>query len=164
MEKDTAYEAVFERLLQVTGVKTDSALARLLDIKPQSVVAARKRRQIPPGWLVAVAQNFGISADWLFFGKGPMYFEEKSCPGTDAQADAKTSQTMKEIQQTLSMQERRIIELERLLAEAKDETLQAYRLAVGAMRPPVETIQAPPPPRYGPAVQPEKGNKPNDNK
>ena len=86
-EKDAApiFEQIFEhgrdarkfeerlrRIFIACGVQKDSELARILDIKPQSITAARKRQQIPSGWIELVAEKNHILADWLFFGTGPM--------------------------------------------------------------------------------------------
>jgi hypothetical protein len=65
-------------------------LAKALDIKPQSVGAARKREQIPSGWVEKVAVDFSVCTDWLFFGEGPMLREQCTqsaqlpSPDTDA--------------------------------------------------------------------------------
>ena len=53
--------------------KRQSALARILGILPQSVTAARKRAQIPTGWIENISEQFDISTDWLFFGREPMH-------------------------------------------------------------------------------------------
>ncbi len=66
------FEERFKRILTACGVQKDAELARVLDIKPQSITAARKRQQIPTGWVEYVAENHHILADWLFFGIGPM--------------------------------------------------------------------------------------------
>ncbi len=60
------------RILEATGAKSDSGLARTLDIRPPSVAAARKRKQIPSGWIEKVAEGYSVKTDWLFFGIGPM--------------------------------------------------------------------------------------------
>jgi uncharacterized coiled-coil protein SlyX len=184
MNDDSGFDALFERLLRVTGVKTDSALARILNIKPQSVVAAKKRRQIPPGWIVTLSREYDVSADWLFFGDAAQAGPSRR--GGAGQADgagqAVTGQAVTDIpaealggeektradreqriraleasnaalERRLAEQNERIRELERQLADAKDEALKAYRLAVEAMRPPVDTTQsrpdaAPSPPLY----------------
>jgi len=164
MQNMTSFEAVFERLLFVTKAKTDSALARTLNIKPQSVVAARKRRQIPPGWLVTVAQEFNVTTDWLFFGTGPM--RSVSVPPetphsvnppeavlSRATTTPVTHSRLKELEERLQEMESRNRELECQLAEAKDEALKAYRLAIEAMRPPVDAVQVPPPSPYGQPVR-----------
>lgn len=66
------FRAKFSRVLTACGARSDSELARILDIKPSSVGAAKRRMQLPPGWVEQIAQSFEINADWLFFGTGPM--------------------------------------------------------------------------------------------
>lgn len=162
MDKNQLFEDVFTRLLKVTGAKTDSALARILDIKPQSVVAARKRKQIPPGWIVAIAQEYGVTTDWLFFGAGPMRAVERFNGAGDAAGKAEKEPSVLTLQQRLEQQAEQIRGLEKQLSEAKEEILKAYRLAVEAMRAPVDAVQVPPPPRYGHSVgREEEQRKPN---
>jgi len=50
------------RIFTACGVSKDSDLARILEIKPQSVAAARKREQIPSGWVEFIADKFQISS------------------------------------------------------------------------------------------------------
>lgn len=54
--------------MEAAGAKSDSELARALSIQPPSVAAARKREQVPSGWVEQIAERFGVSADWLLFG------------------------------------------------------------------------------------------------
>lgn len=58
MEKSEKFEARWLRILACTGAKNDSALARILDILPQSVTAARKRAQIPTGWIENISEQY----------------------------------------------------------------------------------------------------------
>ena len=76
METTNMFEPVYERLLLASGTKNDSELARVLGISPQSVNGARKRGEIPPGWVQAYAEISRVSCDWIFFGRGPMRFPE----------------------------------------------------------------------------------------
>lgn len=73
MEKSEIFEERWARILACTNTASDSALARVLEILPQSVSAARKRGQIPPGWIEKISQKFGITTDWLFFGREPQF-------------------------------------------------------------------------------------------
>lgn len=68
MENAKSFEARFVRILEAAKAANDSDLARILGIHPSSVGAAKKRQQIPTGWIEKVAEDFGVSADWLFFG------------------------------------------------------------------------------------------------
>lgn len=65
------FNACLERIREAVKAKSDADIAKSLDIKYQSIIAARRRGQIPPGWLFAIAAKFNISADWLYFGTGP---------------------------------------------------------------------------------------------
>ena len=64
-------EEVISRLKEALGVKTDGQLARHLGISRQNIGAARKRDDVPPGWIYKVAELTGCSMDWLGFGHGP---------------------------------------------------------------------------------------------
>jgi phage repressor protein C with HTH and peptisase S24 domain len=54
------------------GAKNESALARSLEILPQSIAGAKKKRMIPPRWIEYAAEKYMINANWLFFGTGPV--------------------------------------------------------------------------------------------
>ena len=60
-----------DRLLQGAGLRRDSQLAELLGVSPQAVSQARRKGRIPDGWVIKVAAQFGLSTDWIFFGKTP---------------------------------------------------------------------------------------------
>ena len=72
MQSTKLFNDKLARIFEASGAKGDSALANILKIKPPSVAAARKRQQIPSGWVEQIAEQFNVSADWLFFGTGPM--------------------------------------------------------------------------------------------
>ena len=74
------FEERLGRIFLACGVQKDADLARVLGIKPQSIAAARKRQQIPTGWIEQVAEKYHILADWLFFGIGPMRRGEVAAP------------------------------------------------------------------------------------
>lgn len=72
MESSKSFEEKFMRICEVAQTDKDAVLAKILDIKAPSVAAARKRQQIPTGWVEKIALKFDVSADWIFFGRGPM--------------------------------------------------------------------------------------------
>lgn len=73
MDTAKSFEARFQRILQAVGARSESELARILEIHPSSVGTAKKRAKIPTGWIEAISERFGISANWLFFGSGAMH-------------------------------------------------------------------------------------------
>ncbi len=66
-----ATEAVIGRLKAALDVTSDGQLAKNLGITRQNIGAARKRDDVPPGWIYKVAEISGYSMDWLRFGHGP---------------------------------------------------------------------------------------------
>lgn len=72
MDSPKSFKAKFTRIMLATAAKNESDLARILDIHPSSVGAAKKRNQIPTGWIEKIADDFSINSDWLFFGRGQM--------------------------------------------------------------------------------------------
>jgi hypothetical protein len=64
-------EEIVGRLKEALGVKSDGQLAHNLGISRQNIGAARKRDDVPPGWINKVAELTGCSMDWLRFGDGP---------------------------------------------------------------------------------------------
>ncbi len=74
-----------DRLLQGAGLRRDSQLAELLGVSPQAVSQARRKGRIPDGWVLKVAAQFGLSTDWIFFGKGAP--EEGAVPPAPSRED-----------------------------------------------------------------------------
>jgi len=64
-------EEIIGRLKEALSVKSDGQLADNLGISRQNIGAARKRDDVPPGWIYKVAELTGCSMDWLRFGDGP---------------------------------------------------------------------------------------------
>ena len=62
---------IIARLKAALGAKSDGQLAKYLGITRQNIGAARKRNDVPPGWIYKVAELSGCSMDWLRFGQGP---------------------------------------------------------------------------------------------
>ena len=64
-------EEIIGRLKEALNVRSDGELANNLGISRQNIGAARKRDDVPPGWIYKVAEISGCSMDWLRFGQGP---------------------------------------------------------------------------------------------
>ena len=67
----------FNRLLEAINGKTTVDLADALGVRPQSVAGAIKRKSIPPSWFVTICDQYGVSSDWLIYGKGNKYFDNQ---------------------------------------------------------------------------------------
>ena len=76
-----------DRLLQGAGVRRDAQLAELLGVTPQAVSQARRKGRIPDGWIVKIAGRFGLSTDWVFFGRGAPH-RNTDAPDADGRRSA----------------------------------------------------------------------------
>lgn len=62
----------YQRILETTGARSQSGLARILGVTQGSVGdALRRGASIPPGWLVALTDIYGTSPRWIRTGTGP---------------------------------------------------------------------------------------------
>ena len=75
-------EEIISRLKEALNVKSDGQLAHHLGISRQNIGAARKRDDVPPGWIYKVAEVSGCSMDWLRFGQGPKVRAEYPAEGS----------------------------------------------------------------------------------
>lgn len=80
MDSPKSFKAKFARIMLATAARNESDLARILGIHPSSVGAAKKRNQIPTGWVEKVAEEFSVNSDWLFFGRGQMQVDGEAPP------------------------------------------------------------------------------------
>ena len=78
----TEAEMIISRLKEALQVKSDGQVATYLGISRQNIGAARKRGDIPPGWISKVAEITGYSMDWLCFGNGPKLRVEYGAAGS----------------------------------------------------------------------------------
>ena len=62
--------AILTRLKHVTGCDTDSALAKHLNISPQTLSSWKIRGSIPYSICVELAETHRVSLDWLLLGEG----------------------------------------------------------------------------------------------
>lgn len=72
MNKNGRTEDVLTRLMHVLQVDSWSALARALGTTPQTVSSWRSRDSIPFESVMQVAEDQGVSLDWLLCGRGSM--------------------------------------------------------------------------------------------
>ena len=80
----TESEEIIGRLKEALAAKSDGQMANYLGISRQNIGAARKRDDVPPGWIYKVAELTGCSMDWLSFGQGPKIRVEYATEGTQS--------------------------------------------------------------------------------
>jgi phage repressor protein C with HTH and peptisase S24 domain len=80
-EQGNKSEHILARLKQAAQCPSDAALAAFLGITHQALSRARSGGKVPSAWIPLIAEKTGISADWLFFGRGPMHPEQAAFSG-----------------------------------------------------------------------------------
>ena len=86
-------EKIISRLKDALDVKSDGQLATYLGISRQNIGAARKREDVPTGWIYKVAEITGCSMDWLSFGRGPKIRVDYAIEGTPSAARVATPES-----------------------------------------------------------------------
>lgn len=118
-------DAVLLRLMTLFNVDSDSELARALNVNRQTLASWRKRDSVPYSICINIAEERGISLDWLLTGKGE---EEVSNvePATEifSQADLKMLELLNQLDPEVrrdlmrgAEEKQRVIEMEKQLKE-----------------------------------------------
>jgi hypothetical protein len=63
---------IIVRLKQITATSTDSGLSERLGVSPQTLSSWKGRKRMPYSICIELAEQHGISLDWLLTGVGPM--------------------------------------------------------------------------------------------
>lgn len=84
--RKTNYLDVLERMKLVTNTTSDTAFAKSIGIRQSSVSAAKERQSIPPTWAIQIAEEYGVSLDWLMFGQEQHYPKGAVCTCPDTAA------------------------------------------------------------------------------
>ncbi|XPV76867.1 MAG: LexA family transcriptional regulator [Desulfovibrio sp.] len=76
---DDNFNAFFERLVSVSDIKNQSALARVLGVGRAAVSLAKKKNTVPPRWILDLAVKYNLNTRWLERGEGePLYTEPEN--------------------------------------------------------------------------------------
>ena len=64
------FDAFFGRLKKATSITSQLAMAEALGINRSAVTQAKNRDAVPQKWVLQLARRYGLSPDWLEYGKG----------------------------------------------------------------------------------------------
>ena len=119
------FEERFARIMQALNVSKDAELAKKLGITQPSVASAKKRLQIPTGWIEKTSILAKVSTDWLFFGRGPMRSDDPTGQQPPATRPAVPPASESALQAACPRCARLEAKLEKL--ESKLESVEAQR-------------------------------------
>ncbi|GCU11577.1 TPA: phage repressor protein [Klebsiella pneumoniae] len=121
-----AIDAVLLRLMSLFNVDNDSELARVLNVNRQTLASWRKRDSVPYSICINIAEERGVSLDWLLTGKGEEEEVSKveSATQSFSQADLKMLELLNQLDPEVrrdlmrgAEEKQRVIEMEKQIQE-----------------------------------------------
>ena len=120
-----AVDAVLLRLMSLFNVDNDSELARVLNVNRQTLASWRKRDSVPYSICINIAEERGVSLDWLLTGKGEEEVSKvESATQSFSQADLKMLELLNQLDPEVrrdlmrgAEEKQRVIEMEKQLKE-----------------------------------------------
>ena len=77
-------DTLLARLMDATGISSQSELARELGINRSGITHARNKNRIPDNWIVKLYRRFRINPEWADTGRGPV-FQNQDATGSDSE-------------------------------------------------------------------------------
>ena len=71
-------DALMKRILDATGISSQSELANELGINRSGITHARNNNRIPDKWIVKLYRNFGFNPHWIETGIGNVFMQTES--------------------------------------------------------------------------------------
>lgn len=120
-----AVDAVLLRLMSLFNVDNDSELARVLNVNRQTLASWRKRDSVPYLICINIAEERGVSLDWLLTGKGEEEVSKvESATQSFSQADLKMLELLNQLDPEVrrdlmrgAEEKQRVIEMEKQIQE-----------------------------------------------
>jgi len=71
-------DALMRRILDATGISSQSELAKELEINRSGISHARNNNKIPDKWIVKLYRKFGFNPEWIETGIGNVFIHKQS--------------------------------------------------------------------------------------
>lgn len=71
-------DALMKRILNATGISSQSELAKELEINRSGITHARNKNKIPDKWIVKLYRKFGFNPKWIESGVGNVFIHTQS--------------------------------------------------------------------------------------
>ncbi|MBI9090404.1 MAG: helix-turn-helix transcriptional regulator [Desulfobacterium sp.] len=71
-------DGLIHRILEVTGISSQTELAEALGINRSGITHARKKDRIPDKWIVKLYRKFGLNPVWIESGVGRVFLSQES--------------------------------------------------------------------------------------
>ena len=67
-------DILLKRLMDATGISSQSELAKELGINRSGITHARNKNHIPDNWIIKLFRRFKINPEWVESGSGPVFY------------------------------------------------------------------------------------------
>lgn len=71
-------DGLIRRIVDVTGVATQSELAQVLEINRSAITHARNNNKIPDKWILKLYRKFNLNPEWVESGTGSTFLNRSS--------------------------------------------------------------------------------------
>ncbi len=75
---DNKIDVLMRRILDATGINSQSELAKELEINRSGISHARNNNKIPDKWIVKLYRRFGFNPQWIESGIGNVFIQTQS--------------------------------------------------------------------------------------
>ncbi len=75
---DNKIDSLMRRLLDATGINSQSELAKELEIDRSGITHARNNNKIPDKWIIKLYRKFGFNPGWIESGIGNVFIQTQS--------------------------------------------------------------------------------------
>ena len=65
-----SFQDAYERILQSTGLRTQTDIAAMLGVKQSCISDAKRRNHIPDSWILTLFNKKGLNPSWIRTGEG----------------------------------------------------------------------------------------------
>ncbi|SMC97798.1 Phage repressor protein C, contains Cro/C1-type HTH and peptisase s24 domains [Desulfocicer vacuolatum DSM 3385] len=74
--QENKIDELIGRIMDATGITSQSSLAAALGINRSGITHARKKNQVPDKWILKLYRKFGFHPQWIETGKGQMFMKD----------------------------------------------------------------------------------------
>ena len=97
-----SFQDAYERILQSTGLRTQTDIAAMLGVKQSSISNAKRRNHIPDSWILTLfnkkgLNKKGLNPSWIRTGEGPQYVAGTDTPPTPVLSEQQAAESLEPI-------------------------------------------------------------------
>ncbi|MCG8565205.1 MAG: helix-turn-helix domain-containing protein [Desulfobacterales bacterium] len=76
--EENKIDTLIARIMDATGIRSQSELAKELGINRSGITHARKKNHVPDKWIVKLYRRYGFNPSWIESGQGAVFLNRES--------------------------------------------------------------------------------------